>query len=213
MHTDTYTQICNTHAHRHPFPPNLRAIISLNHVVFHKKTCCFSHSYLQCHLGKQCWCPVSWHLHPAWEFMKSEGRGKTRCPHRRVIILGSETRVRAPNTRALLTSWHRVSGDWSFSFVSTSVTSRFYFMGMVEESEFPSTELLEYSIQFNTERSQSSRVTLCAFQRMRKLKLSYSELQGHDWDLLVILFIYLFVTLDLCGLRQVSVSKSSSVIL
>ena len=48
IHTDEHAHPHthpHTHTHRHHFPPNLRAIISLNHVM-KKKSDCFSHSYL-----------------------------------------------------------------------------------------------------------------------------------------------------------------------
>ena len=69
---------------------------------------------------------------------------KQETPTERVT-LGSETRVRTQNTRALLLSWHRLPGDWSVSLVFYLSDFLLFHGDGWEESEVPSTELLEWS--------------------------------------------------------------------
>ena len=75
-------------------------------------------------------CPCQ--LSSSRRLWRLKGEEKQDTPAERVI-LRSAIRVRTQNTKVLLISRHRVSGDWSLSFVPTCVTSYYYFMGMVEE--------------------------------------------------------------------------------
>lgn len=111
IHTDMHTQ---TREHRHPFPPNLRAMISLNHVM--KKMWLFlpqlfvmppeKAALVPYELVPACWLGSSWWL---WSLKEEERQDILKDR----VIFGPEIRVRSQNAKALLSSWCRLSGTGS----------------------------------------------------------------------------------------------------
>ena len=132
---------------------------------------------------------------PGWEFMvtvRSEVGEKQDTPTGRVT-LGSETRVRTQNAKALLSSWHRHSGDLALSSIPTSGTSCCYSHGDGwEESEACP---IHWALMMEPESRTGSAWPLVIKDIGVRLLWFTRSWPG-----------YLFVILDLCGLNQVCAS-------